>query len=229
MKLFLCFSVQESSKTWPPCIRIIVEETSIPSVKTGSLFVITCEGGTLGREGKHDILLTDINVSKHHLKFAFNEDTCKYFIIDLGSRNGTLLNGTRISSSKQESEPSEIVHGARIQIGATILLCHIHKGTQTCGLCEPGLLQHKATSDKWSMRKSDKSTDHKQQLKKLKKKFAVDHVSDNNLAPGYTDRAQVRRETVGSQNEHEKTQVASLDQYGFSIFLCYNCTYTIIF
>lgn len=46
-----------------------------------------------------------------------------------------------MSSSKQESDPMEIVHGSKIQIGSTILLCHIHEGSQTCGHCEPGLLQ----------------------------------------------------------------------------------------
>ncbi|KAK9729127.1 OCRE domain [Popillia japonica] len=204
--------VLDYSSHWPPCIRIIVEETSIPTLKTGSLYVITYEGGTLGREGKHDILLTDINVSKHHLKFSFNKDSSSYFVIDLGSRNGTLLNGKRMSSSKQESEQFEVVHGARIQIGSTVLLCHIHKGSQTCGLCEPGLLQSKEITENRFSIKVDKNADHKQQLKKLRKKFAVNHSVDSGLAPGYTDRAQARRETIGSQNEHEKTQVASLEQ-----------------
>lgn len=151
-------------------------------------------------------------MSKHHLKFAFDKDADSYFVTDLGSRNGTLLNGKRMSSSKQESEPLEIVHGTRLQIGTTVLLCHIHKGSQTCGLCEPGLLQQKVTTENCPAKKFDKNADHKHQLKKLRKKFAVNHGSDGSLAPGYTDRAQARREAIGSQNEHEKTQVASLDQ-----------------
>lgn len=36
--------------------------------------------------------------------------------------------------------------------------------------------------------------------------------SDIKLAQGYTDRAQKRREDFGSQNPHEKTQVASVDE-----------------
>ncbi|GJQ80172.1 hypothetical protein Trydic_g23749 [Trypoxylus dichotomus] len=202
----------ESSNHWPPCIRVVVEDTSIPGLKTGSLYVITYEGGTLGREGKHDILLNDINVSKHHLKFSFDKDTSNYCVTDLGSRNGTFLNGKRMSSSKQESEPLEICHGAKIQVGSTTLLCHIHKGSQTCGLCEPGLLQTQSAVKNWSLAITDKSTDHKQQLKRLRKKFAVNHSNAGGLAPGYIDRAQVRRETIGSQNEHEKTQVASVEQ-----------------
>lgn len=121
-------------------MRLIVESTDIPSIKSGTLFIITCDGGTLGREGEHSICLPDVNVSKHHLKIGYNPDNCNYTIVDLGSRNGTLLNGKRISSSKQESEPVEVCHASRLQVGSTTLLCHIHEGSQTCGHCEPGLL-----------------------------------------------------------------------------------------
>lgn len=121
-------------------MRMIVESTEIPKIKVGSLFIVTCNGGTIGREGDHSVLLPDINVSKHHLKLFYNEDTSNYSIVDLGSRNGTLLNGKRLASSKQESEPVEVPHGSRLQLGSTTLLCHVHEGSQTCGNCEPGLL-----------------------------------------------------------------------------------------
>lgn len=48
-----------------------------------------------------------------------------------------------MSPSKQESEVMEVVHGSKIQIGSTVLLCHVHVGNQTCGHCEPGLIQTK--------------------------------------------------------------------------------------
>lgn len=127
------------SKQWPPCMRIIVETSEVPSIKIGSLHIITFDGGTLGREGNHSILIPDLNISKHHLKFFFEKDSNRYCVIDLGSRNGTLLNGKRISPSKQESEPMEITHGSKIQVGSTVLLCHIHNGNHTCRYCEPGL------------------------------------------------------------------------------------------
>lgn len=120
-------------------MRIIVEASEVPSIQIGSLYVITFDGGTLGREGNHSIIIPDLNISKHHLKFLFDKETDTYNVIDLGSRNGTLLNGKRIAPSKQESEPMEITHGSKIQVGSTILLCHIHKGNHTCRYCEPGL------------------------------------------------------------------------------------------
>lgn len=64
------------------------------------------------------------------------------------------------------------------------------------------------------MSKATKSEQHKNELKKLRKKFGVSAFEESNtkLASGYTDRARKRRETVGSQNPHEKTEVASLDE-----------------
>lgn len=122
-------------------MRIILKETTVTRLKIGALFIVTCDGGTLGREGDHSILIPDINVSKHHATITFDKESSRYKIVDLGSRNGTLLNGKRLSASKQESEPQEIIHGSVLQIGNTKLLCHIHKGQQTCGHCEPGLVQ----------------------------------------------------------------------------------------
>ncbi|XP_060521691.1 angiogenic factor with G patch and FHA domains 1 isoform X2 [Cylas formicarius] len=202
-------------KQWPPCMRIIVESTEVPKIKAGSLHIITCDGGSIGREGKHSIILNDINVSKHHLKILFDKDLKKYLVYDLGSRNGTWLNGKRMSSSKQESDPMEISHGSKIQIGSTVLLCHVHAGSQTCGHCEPGLLiQNKKEVCRDTVSMSDK---HKSELKKLKKQhgflgFGGDDTEIVKLADGYTDRAQKRRETVGSQNPYEKTQSASIDE-----------------
>lgn len=198
----------EISNQWPPCVRIIIEDSNIPSLKTGSLHIITFEGGTIGREGNHNIVIPDINVSKHHLKITFDKDLGHYKAIDLGSRNGTVLNGKRMSSSKQESDPLEIVHGSRIQLGGVTLLCHIHVGNQTCGHCEPGLIQK--PEEKKSEVRYNKNKEHKKELNKLKKKFALKFDDNVRINPAYQDRAQARRETVGSQNHNEKTEVVSV-------------------
>ncbi|KAF5293020.1 hypothetical protein FQA39_LY13789 [Lamprigera yunnana] len=203
----------EVFKSWPPCIRIVIKSTEVPKLTTGSLYIITYEGGTLGREGDHSVLIPDINISKHHLKFNFNSEKNVYTVTDLGSRNGTLLNGKRMSVSKQESTELELVHGSELQIGSTILLCHIHHNSETCHQCEPGLLQS-IPYKKEESAVASKSENHKSELRKLRKKFGIGWSDSNisHLAAGYTDRAQVRRQTIGSHNEHEKTQVASLDQ-----------------
>lgn len=192
-------------------MRIIVKETSLPKLKVGSLFIVAYTGGSIGREGDHSVLIPDINISKYHARIRYDEDEKHYHIIDSGSRNGTFLNGKRLSVAKQESDPHEIIHGSIVQVGCTKLLCHIHNGYETCGYCEPGLVQQNVSIEGSTTSKKDQ---HKSELRRLKHKFGVEK---NNVAyasqvgTGYQDRAQARRDYVGSSNHHVKTQQSSLN------------------
>ncbi|XP_076749530.1 angiogenic factor with G patch and FHA domains 1 isoform X2 [Xylocopa sonorina] len=199
------------AKTYPPCMRIIVKETNLSKLRRGSLFLIAYTGGSVGREGDHSVIIPDINISKHHARFMYNEDKKVYEITDMGSRNGTFLNGKRLSVAKQESDPHEVLHGSVVQVGTTKLLCHIHNGNETCGHCEPGLVQQGNNAEE---SKATKKEQHKQELKRLKYKFGVekDNVAfASQLASGYQDRAQTRRQCIGSLNHHAKTQQSSID------------------
>ncbi|CAL1681908.1 unnamed protein product [Lasius platythorax] len=210
------------AKNYPPCMRIIVKETDLPKLKVGCLFLVTYIGGSLGREGDHSVLISDINVSKYHARFIYDETKKQYHIIDSGSRNGTFLNGKRLSVAKQESEAHEITHGSIIKIGGTKLLCHIHNGNETCGHCEPGLVQQNINLDE---NKASKKKLHKEELRRLKHKFgfAKDNVSNSQLASGYQDRAEARRQHVGSSHHRDKTEQSSVhtsiakDNKGFKI------------
>ncbi|XP_076226466.1 angiogenic factor with G patch and FHA domains 1 isoform X4 [Nomia melanderi] len=199
------------AKIYPPCMRIIVRETNLSKLKIGSLFLVAYTGGSIGREGDHSVVIPDINVSKHHARLLYNEEKKMYQIIDLGSRNGTFLNGKRLSVAKQESEFHEVSHGSIIQVGNTKLLCHIHNGNETCGHCEPGLIQQCNSMEE---NKTTKKTLYKQELRRLKYKFGVekDNVATaSQLASGYQDRAQSRRQCIGSLDHHAKTQQSSMD------------------
>lgn len=66
----------------------------------------------MGREGNHDVIIPDLVCSKFHLKFDYDIKQQFYTCIDLGSRNGTILNGQRMSNSKQESEAIKLDHGS---------------------------------------------------------------------------------------------------------------------
>ncbi|XP_011251924.1 angiogenic factor with G patch and FHA domains 1 isoform X1 [Camponotus floridanus] len=210
------------AKSYPPCMRIITKETDLPKLKVGSLFLVTCIGGTLGREGDHSVLIPDINVSKHHARFIYDETKKQYRIIDSASRNGTFLDGKRLSVAKQESEAHEIKHGSVIKVGGTKLLCHIHNGNETCGHCEPGLVQQNISLDE---NKASKKELHKEELRRLKHKFgfAKDNIISSQLASGYQDRAQARRQYVGSSHHRVKTEQTSVhtsiakDNKGFKI------------
>lgn len=147
---------------------------------------------------------------QYHARFVYDETNKQYQVIDSGSRNGTFINGKRMSVAKQESEPHEITHGSVIKIGGTELLCHIHNGNETCGHCEPGLVQRNINLNE---NKASKSKLHKEELRRLKHKFGIEKdnvVSNSQLASGYQDRAQARRQNVGSSDSHVKTQQSSV-------------------
>lgn len=123
-----------------------------------------------------------------------------------------MLNGKRLSVAKQESEPVEIVHGSILQLGSTKLLCHIHSGHDTCGHCEPGLLQSEKTSEEDMISKKKR---HRRELKRLKSKFGLEQgnvEAASCVAEGYQDRAQTRRDHIGSSCDHAKTQQTSLNE-----------------
>lgn len=147
---------------------------------------------------------------QYHARFVYDETEKQYQVIDSGSRNGTFINGKRLSVAKQESEPHEITHGSIIKVGGTKLLCHIHDGNETCGHCEPGLVQQNINLNE---NKASKTKLHKEELRRLKHKFGVEKdnvLSSSQLASGYRDRAQARRQHVGSSDPYAKTQQSSI-------------------
>ncbi|CAH0590363.1 unnamed protein product [Chrysodeixis includens] len=197
---------------FPPCMRVIVRETAVPKLRVGSLYIVTKDGGTVGREGEqHAILLKDHNVSRNHLDIRFDTSRHLYVATDLGSKNGTVLNGSRMSDSQVKSLPMEIVHGSVLQVGETKLLCHIHAGNDTCGHCEPGLIMEATEKEKKVAytRTCNVQKQHQLELARLKNKYAPKQLAIEETA--YNDRAQARRDTVGSTHDAEKTQTADIN------------------
>ncbi|CAK1584605.1 unnamed protein product [Parnassius mnemosyne] len=202
------------TKYHPPCIRLIVRESNLQKLKVGSLFLITKDGGSIGREGdQHAIVINDSNVSRNHLDIRYNLERNVYLATDLGSKNGTILNGIRMSESQDISEPMEVVHGSVIQLGETKLLCHIHPGNDTCGHCEPGLIIESEEKERKVAytRTCSIQKQHQLELARLKNKYAKQPLAIE--AQPYNDRAQARREAVGSSHHAEKTQSTDLDTF----------------
>ncbi|XP_078668397.1 angiogenic factor with G patch and FHA domains 1-like isoform X3 [Branchiostoma floridae x Branchiostoma belcheri] len=206
----------ESSLQWPPCIRVMVDESD--TLRPGSLFIITCDGGTIGREKDmgHAIRIPDVNISKSHVEVSYDRGAAQYTVTDLCSQNGTLLNGQRISEPKCRSAPCPVSHGAVLQLGGTVLSLHIHNGTDTCDGCEPGLVMAAiAEREKQQqeaapvLSKEDKERQRRRELKQIKKKYQLETAAfvvskDAGLPGGYQDRAGARRQTVGSDNPYQK-------------------------
>jgi pSer/pThr/pTyr-binding forkhead associated (FHA) protein len=66
----------------------------------------------LGREAINDIVLQDPEVSRRHARITFQGD--RYYIEDLGSTNGTFVNGQRISV------PTWLNNGDLIEMGESL-------------------------------------------------------------------------------------------------------------
>jgi predicted component of type VI protein secretion system len=185
---------------------------------SGTLFVVTYKGGSLGREGKHHtVLIPDVNVSKNHLKLSYNKKYGNYQIID-HSRNGTIVDGKQISSMNQEdSEAIDLFHDNIIQISNTKLLCHVHEGLTTCKDCEPfNYAKPQKEPEKVIEDPQPSNLSHKEQLKLLQKRYGLQsekylETPSSGKNKNYEDRAENRRVKVGSSHHAEKTVQASVD------------------
>ena len=51
------------------------------------------------------------------------------------------FNSVSYHQPKVMSQPMQVFHGDRIQLGGTTLELHIHPGNETCDGCEPGNVQ----------------------------------------------------------------------------------------
>jgi len=66
----------------------------------------------IGRQADNDLVVTDPGVSRHHAEVTNERGTCT--LRDLGSTNGTLVNGTRVGEHALRD-------GDRIQIGSSVI------------------------------------------------------------------------------------------------------------
>lgn len=67
---------------------------------------------TIGRRRSNDLCLLDTGISREHARIEYKDGV--YYLIDLGSTNGTFVNGARVSIRK--IEPGDV-----IKLGATWL------------------------------------------------------------------------------------------------------------
>jgi len=80
---------------------------------SGRTFILEGNEYHMGRHAQCEIVLNDAEVSRRHLKISQAGDD--WIVDDLGSTNGTWLNGQRIT--KQKISP-----GDRVEIGETVLI-----------------------------------------------------------------------------------------------------------
>jgi len=92
-----------------------------PGMDSGQVFDIQGES-KVGRHVQNDIVIADKSVSRKHAEIYFDDNT--YYLRDLGSRYGTIVNRRRISL-----DASSLFDGAQIQLGPrTLLEFHLKAG-----------------------------------------------------------------------------------------------------
>lgn len=88
--------------------------TVLRGPNAGGLFTLDGPRTLIGRSSEAQVMLTDTAMSRRHAAIARTPEG--YFIEDLGSANGTLLDGTRVDGRAQLHD------GSRIEVGAHTLL-----------------------------------------------------------------------------------------------------------
>ncbi len=80
----------------------------------GALFDIDEGKVGIGRDAANAIRLHDTEVSRRHAELCYDGSVC--LVVDLGSSNGTFVNGHRID------EENQLATGDRVQVGGTVML-----------------------------------------------------------------------------------------------------------
>jgi pSer/pThr/pTyr-binding forkhead associated (FHA) protein len=75
----------------------------------GSTFLVDSDETSLGRDTDSDVFLDDITVSRTHARIE-RRDHASFFVKDLGSLNGTYVNGEAVEETK-------LARGDEVQVG----------------------------------------------------------------------------------------------------------------
>ncbi len=95
--------------------RLLCQQAgSDPAARPGAVWPLTPDN-TLGANPDNDLVLADNLVSGRHARMRW--DGASWWVEDLGSTNGTLVNGQRLVALTAQ----KIAPGARLQLGDMVL------------------------------------------------------------------------------------------------------------
>ena len=89
-----------------------VEQELVTLTVDGTRHELTKRKIVLGRSRDSDIQLSDANVSRHHAEVR--QEGTSYWVVDLGSTNGTEVNGKRVKRAKLEDGDTIVLGSTRI-------------------------------------------------------------------------------------------------------------------
>ncbi|MHC4157654.1 MAG: FHA domain-containing protein [Planctomycetota bacterium] len=82
----------------------------------GDFYPLGHRTNVVGRDEALPIQILDEHVSRKHMRIRFDEESKRYSVIDMGSKNGVLINGTKIDKE------TVLTDGDYITIGDTTLM-----------------------------------------------------------------------------------------------------------
>ncbi len=112
------FRVRSQTVTAPAGTPAVAHEPAAPAAVSAALeagghtYALTKRHTVLGRGAEADLRLEDLGVSRRHAEIVLSDPPR---ITDLGSTNGTFLDGERITTA-------ELYDGARLALGSTALV-----------------------------------------------------------------------------------------------------------
>ena len=95
----------------------------------GQIFTLLTTAAVIGRDPMADIVISDPEVSRQHARLTHSEDG--YRIQDLGSTNGTFVNGQRLAG-----EPFLLHAGQEILLGSSIILLYLESAGEGVDLLD---------------------------------------------------------------------------------------------
>jgi pSer/pThr/pTyr-binding forkhead associated (FHA) protein len=104
--------------------------SSAPVMQTASITVLQAPGGAAQRpvpvsplpfvigRTEGNLIIQDMNISRRHIQITYDGSRRAYFLTDLGSSNGTYLNGQRLTAN----QPVQLSSGLVIGLGPNVTI-----------------------------------------------------------------------------------------------------------
>ncbi len=99
--------------------RLVIEQGPEPE----QVFTLGQAPQTIGRSANNGIVINDAEISRRHAQITPQGEN--YILEDLGSTNGTFINGTRLN------QPTALKHGDSVAFGDTVRLRYWAAGRMT--------------------------------------------------------------------------------------------------
>ena len=96
--------------------QLRVEYILLPcDLKLDQVILLSAPRLVIGRAAQSDVRINDLEISRQHAEIAQEGERC--WLADLGSRNGTFVNGERLANGQRHP----LMNGDRVQIGQLVV------------------------------------------------------------------------------------------------------------